>query len=61
MICPHVNEHRRKFIENEIFLLVHSVPTSGQQILFQQRGNLVITQPLVTVEYSLESLELISM
>ena len=44
----------------QIFILVHPVQTSGQQILFQQRGNLVITQPLVTVQYFLESSERIS-
>ncbi|CAF4814548.1 unnamed protein product, partial [Rotaria sp. Silwood2] len=30
---------------------INSIQTSGQQILLQQRGNLVITQPLVTVKY----------
>lgn len=32
--------------------MLRLVQTSGQQILLQQRGNLVITQPVVTVSIS---------
>ena len=40
------------FKQNSIFIVVHPVQTSGQQIILQQHGNLVITQPLVTVKLS---------
>jgi hypothetical protein len=38
------------FINSSEISTLHSVQTTGQQILLQQRGNLVITQPLVTLQ-----------
>jgi hypothetical protein len=44
------NETRRVAQPTIDMILFHSVQTSGsQQVLLQQRGNLVIGQPLVTV------------